>query len=64
MEDAASGTWNFSSMRSLPKGPLNQALWLVCLVAVLVMIFASTIAGLAVMVAALVLWAIARVAGV
>ena len=50
-------------MRSVPKTPLAQALWAVCIVACLVMIFASTIAGLAVMITAVLLYGVGRIAG-
>jgi hypothetical protein len=50
-------------VRTLPKTPLATALWLVCILACFVMIFASTIAGLALMVTALVLYTAGRVVG-
>ena len=50
-------------MRSLPKTPLAQALWLVCILAVFVMIFASTVAGLTLMIAAVVLYTVGWVVG-
>jgi hypothetical protein len=50
-------------VRTLPKTPLAQALWAVCILACLVMIFASTVAGLAVMATALVAYTVGRIAG-
>jgi len=50
-------------VRTLPKTPLAQALWAVCILACFVMIFASTVAGLALMSTALVLYAVGRLAG-
>lgn len=50
-------------MRSIPQGSLSQALWVVCIFACLVMIFASTIAGLIVMAAALARWLVGRAVG-
>jgi hypothetical protein len=50
-------------VRTLPRTPLAQALWAVCILACIVMIFASTIAGLAVMITALVLYALGRIGG-
>ena len=50
-------------MRTLPKTPLAQALWAVCILACFVMIFISAVAGLAVMITALGLYTIGRIAG-
>jgi hypothetical protein len=50
-------------VRTLPTTPLAVALWIVCVLACFVMIFASTIAGLAAMVIALVLYTAGRIAG-
>ena len=54
---------NASVVRTLPKTPLAQALWAVCILACFVMIFASTIAGLGVMITAAVLYTVGRIAG-
>jgi hypothetical protein len=50
-------------LRTVPKTALAQALWVVCILACLVMIFASAIAGLAVMITAMFLYAVGRIAG-
>jgi hypothetical protein len=49
-------------MRSLPRTPLAQLLWLVCIASVLVMIAGYTTAGLAVMIVALVAATLLRLA--
>jgi len=50
-------------VRTLPKTPLAQALWAICILACFVMIFASTVAGLVVMSSAVVLYTVGRIAG-
>jgi len=51
-------------MRSLPKTPVAQLLWVVCILAVLVMIAGYPFVGLGVMVVALVAATALRVLGV
>ena len=51
-------------MRSIPTTPVAQLLWIVCIIAVLVMIFASAWAGLALMAVALVVAVVLRILGV
>ena len=51
------------TVRSIPKTPVAQALWLVCILAVLLMILVSHTAGIALMIAALALSAVLRVFG-
>ena len=50
-------------MRSIPSTPLSRALWVLGVAACLIMIFESTIIGLGLMLAAVVLYTAGRLAG-
>lgn len=50
-------------MRSIPVTPMSRAFWVLTIAACLITIFASTIVGLGLMVTAVVLYSIGRVAG-